>query len=320
MAFFILKIGEGNCPSGKFRPENPMDWEGQAFLTGNTMTIDRKRSGRPAPNIGDEVLVWTHHERRTQDTPGEGLKAVAQVQSVEPVDKGFTVTLKSVKFFRPAISLGQVKTISNSSKALTDLIEYAPTHTLCLNDQETTELKELLRSKWPSSKEDLSGSGVLNSNSNLPSEPLESTSLGLAAERNFVPSKGLEPTFGSRVSEFEDGMHYIYMFLIEGFSGGMTGISDASLANGSVIKIGFSKNPAIRLRQFNAAFPPASKVQWKIKMTSKPIENGKDAKNTEDLIKARFTQSFKSLGREFFFGQMNQMVSEFSILVHQSKQ
>lgn len=318
MAFFILKIGEGNSPSGKFRPEHPMDWEGQAFLTGNTMTIDRKRSGRPAPRIGDEVLVWTHHHRRTRETPGEGLKAIAQVQSVEPVDRGFRLTVKNVKFFQPAISLDQVKLISSRSKALSDLIEYTTTHTLCLNDQEATELKELLGSSWPSSKEDLSGSSALNSNTNVPSEPLESTFPTLATEKDFTPSKGIEPTFGSRVSEFEDGKHYIYMFLIEGFSGGMTGISDASLASGSVIKIGFSKNPAIRLRQFNAAFPPASKVQWKIEMTSKRIENGKDAKKTEDLIKARFSQRFKCLGREFFFGPMNHMVSEFSLLVHQS--
>lgn len=319
MALFVLKIGEGNSPSGKFRPKSPMDWEGQAFLTGNTMTIDRKRSGRSVPTIGDEILVWTHHHRRTRETPGEGLKAVAHVQSVEPVDRGFKLTLKKVNFFQPAISLDQVKQISSKSKALSDLIEYTTTHTLCLSDQETTELKELLGSKWPSSKADMSGTNLINLNTNLPNEPLESTSSTLAIEKDFTPSKGIEPAFGPRVSEFEDGKHYIYMFLIEGLSGGMTGISDDSLDNGSVVKIGFSKNPLIRLRQFNSAFPPASKVQWKIEMTSKAIENGKDAKKTEDLIKARFSQRFKSLGREFFFGSMNHMVSEFSVLVHQSE-
>lgn len=319
MAFFILKIGEGNSPAGRFRPKSPVDWEGQEFLTGNTMTIDRKRSGRPVPKIGDEVLVWTHHHRDAQETPGEGLKAVAQIQSVEPVDKGFRLTLKSVNFFQPAISLDQVKLISSRSKALSDLINYTLTHTLCLNDQETNELKVLLGSKWPSSKEDMPNSSIKNSNNHLATEWSESTSPALETEKDFIPSKGIEPTFGSRISEFQDGMHYLYMFLIEGFSGGMTGISNESLANGSVIKIGFSKNPSIRLRQFNSAFPPASKVQWKIEMTSKAIENGKDAKKTEDLIKARFTHRFRSLGKEFFFGPMDQMVSEFAILVHHSK-
>ena len=141
---------------------------------------------------------------------------------------------KSVNFFQPAISLDQVKLISSRSKALSDLINYTLTHTLCLNDQEITELKVLLGSKWPSFKEDMSDSSIKNSNTDLATEWSACTSPALETERAFIPSKGIEPIFGARISEFQDGMHYIYMFLIEGFSGGMTGISDESLANGSV--------------------------------------------------------------------------------------
>jgi hypothetical protein len=127
----------------------------------------------------------------------------------------------------------------------------------------------------------------------------------------FKPSRGINPTFGTRTSEFEDGDHYLYMLQIEGDIMGLLGRRSATLDGKAVVKVGYSREPNRRAAEHNAALPPAGQLHWKLTMLSKAFPDGRAAKDAEDIMKEEFAKRFESLGGEFFLGLDRDLTSAF---------
>jgi hypothetical protein len=127
----------------------------------------------------------------------------------------------------------------------------------------------------------------------------------------FKPSRGIEPTFGARRFEYEDGDHFLYMLQLDGDIASLLGRSAAVLNGHIVVKVGFSRDPVRRRDEHNAALPPAGRLKWNLKLTSRAFIDGRTAKLAEDSLKAEFHHRFESLGGEFFLGKESDLTSAF---------
>jgi hypothetical protein len=128
----------------------------------------------------------------------------------------------------------------------------------------------------------------------------------------FRPSRGINPGFGARTSEYEDGAHYLYMLQMEGDAGSLLGRPAATLGKKIIVKVGYSRDPTRRRDEHYAALPPAGQFRWNLKLTSKAFVDGQAAKNAEDGMKDLFAHRFESLGGEFFAGNEVDLVSAFA--------
>ena len=129
---------------------------------------------------------------------------------------------------------------------------------------------------------------------------------------HFRPSRGITPSFGSRESVYEDGQHFLYMLRAEGCVPALLAREPEHLMRKALVKVGFSNSPDRRCDEHNAALPPNSQLRWKLAFKSKAYADGLAAKEAEDRLKAAFDQRFESLGGEFFLGDFEDMVTEFS--------
>jgi hypothetical protein len=116
----------------------------------------------------------------------------------------------------------------------------------------------------------------------------------------FRPSRGLNPTFGTRTSKHHDGKHWLYVMHYEGDAAAFLGWPNARVGKRSLIKVGFSNELKRRLAELNSGIPPAAHSRWHIPHTSPPLPNGDVAKEAEDKLKAYFDKKGESLGGEFF--------------------
>jgi hypothetical protein len=144
----------------------------------------------------------------------------------------------------------------------------------------------------------------------LPVEAMHSTN-EFTLSSLFSPSRGINPTFGPRTAEFEDGAHYLYMLKLEGDTAALLGRSTALLGNNIIVKVGFSKDPKQRRDDHNATLPPAGRLRWVLRFTSKAFPGGQLGKEAEDAMKEQFSHSFESLGGEFFLGIQSELESAF---------
>ncbi|NIJ41793.1 hypothetical protein FHS78_002083 [Parvibaculum indicum] len=128
----------------------------------------------------------------------------------------------------------------------------------------------------------------------------------------FFPSRGVEPSFGSRNSEYEDGQHWLYMMELKGDVSTFLGRPSYEVGKGVIVKVGFSNDPMRRCAEMNAGFPPASKYEWKISLNSAAYASGQAAKDAEDILKEKFARRFEPLGKEFFLGESDALKAEFS--------
>jgi len=127
----------------------------------------------------------------------------------------------------------------------------------------------------------------------------------------FAPSRGINPSFGPRTNEYEDGEHFLYMLQLNGDVAHLLGRSAVALHDQTLVKVGFSRDPKRRRDDHNAALPPAGRLQWSLKLTSRAFADGQSAKNAEDTMKADFAERFESLGGEFFLGSQAGLTSAF---------
>jgi hypothetical protein len=127
----------------------------------------------------------------------------------------------------------------------------------------------------------------------------------------FRPSRGINPAFGGRRSEYEDGEHFLYMLQIDGDIGALLGRPAAMLNDKIVVKVGFSRDPTRRRDEHNAALPPAGRFRWSLKFKSMAFVDGQAAKEAEDAMKAQFARRFESLGGEFILGREAELESAF---------
>jgi hypothetical protein len=127
----------------------------------------------------------------------------------------------------------------------------------------------------------------------------------------FRPSRGINPAFGARHGEYEDGLHFLYMLRIGGEAEVLLDRPPGSLHEKIIIKVGYSRDPPRRRDDLNAAFPPAGRLRWTLVYTSRAFADGQSAKDAEDEMKARFDRQFESLGGEFYLGKENDLASAF---------
>lgn len=132
-----------------------------------------------------------------------------------------------------------------------------------------------------------------------------------ALQSIFHPSRGINPAFGVRSSEYEDGVHFLYMLRMSGEPEAILDRPPGSLHEKVIIKVGYSRDPGQRQNDLNAALPPAGRLRWNLVYKSQAFADGQSAKNAEDEMKARFDRLFDSLGGEFYLGKEDDLASAF---------
>src|SRR6185312_15648688 len=78
----------------------------------------------------------------------------------------------------------------------------------------------------------------------------------------FSPSRGLTPTFGSRVSEYLDGDHFLYLLIAKGNIPALLDRPEEQFSSKILVKVGLSNNPVRRCQDFNSSIPPNSSFTW----------------------------------------------------------
>lgn len=126
----------------------------------------------------------------------------------------------------------------------------------------------------------------------------------------YIPSKGIKATFGSHIISREDGPCSLYIMRWTGDSVSLLGDTVGS-AKLTVVKVGMSNAPAGRCSGLNKSLPPASRTRWQLHAESQPYRNIEMAEIAEQALKDLFSERFKSLGGEFFLGDLDILGSEF---------
>jgi hypothetical protein len=110
------------------------------------------------------------------------------------------------------------------------------------------------------------------------------------------PSRGVEPTFGRREFEVDDGENRLYVLKLKGDVAAFLGRQKFETAGKCVVKVGHAKEPKDRCDTHNAHLPPACRFSWDVALTSKPFDSGSAAKNAEDGLKAAFEKHLRASG------------------------
>ena len=135
--------------------------------------------------------------------------------------------------------------------------------------------------------------------------------------RLFEPSTGISPSFGSRLIVTNDGLHYLYLMILNGDPSCILGRDKNSSRNQCIVKVGYSREPARRCDELNSALPPAASLRWSVGVTSTAFDNAASAKAAEDRLKLAFDNEFECLGGEFFLGHQDGMEIVFSRIARQ---
>lgn len=143
-----------------------------------------------------------------------------------------------------------------------------------------------------------------------PSLPAEELQLETTLEKHFEPSKGVTPSFGTRITTIEDAENFLYVLKLRGDVASFLGRQRHEVIRKAVVKIGLAKDPQIRCDTHNNHLPPACAFQWQQFLKSKAFPGAAQAKEAEDRLKQIFKS--QSLGREFFLVDENELQAEFS--------
>jgi hypothetical protein len=128
----------------------------------------------------------------------------------------------------------------------------------------------------------------------------------------FRPSRGVQPSFGKRTSDYADGPHKLYLARFEGDIGALLGRPASTMARRTLVKAGFTNDPKRRCAELNSGIPPAANKRWRMWQLSAAYPDGAAAKEAEDTLKADFAARFESLGGEFFLGDETSLMSRFA--------
>lgn len=133
----------------------------------------------------------------------------------------------------------------------------------------------------------------------------------LALREALAPSRGVEPSFGTRTSLHEDGSNKLYLARFGGNAAALLGRPASALHGRSLVKAGFSNDPKRREGELNSGLPPAAVGRWRMWRLSAPYPSGASAKAAEDELKAALGLAVESLGGEFFLGREDAISSAF---------
>jgi hypothetical protein len=119
-------------------------------------------------------------------------------------------------------------------------------------------------------------------------------------ETAYKVSRGIQPTFGKRESNYADGEAFVYLMELRGDLAAFLGRKPFELLGKTLIKVGYSNDTERRRSELNFGFPPAAHCSWHLRVRSQPYLSSVDAEKDEDQLKAQFELSASSLGGEFF--------------------
>jgi len=140
---------------------------------------------------------------------------------------------------------------------------------------------------------------------------VENLSTGVL-DQVLSPSRGIPPVFGERSSKLVDVENHLYLMLFAGGAEVLLGRPGDHVGQ-ALVKVGRSNDPIRRLSEINAGFPERSVFTWTLANTQKFLD-GQTAHKLEDRLKAKFDQSFRSQGGEFFTGDFTKMQWAFQSL------
>lgn len=120
----------------------------------------------------------------------------------------------------------------------------------------------------------------------------------------FRPSKAFPGTFGEYTVNREDGPTKLYLATFNGDAAALLGVPKSQFEKKSLIKIGVSNDLKRRTDELNAGFPPAAVGKWEMHLQSADYPDRKAAEAAERMFKDEGEKQFKSLGGEFFAGDL----------------
>lgn len=103
------------------------------------------------------------------------------------------------------------------------------------------------------------------------------------AAQQYSPSAGVVPSFGTRQSEYVDGLCSLYMAVFKGDVTSLLG-KGKSLDDGQIlVKVGMSNEPERRCSELNSGFPPSARGRWEMDWQSE-FPDGQSAFNAESAL------------------------------------
>ena len=137
-------------------------------------------------------------------------------------------------------------------------------------------------------------------------------------QQSLLPSIGPKPSFGERVSNYEDGETIVYVMEFQGDLAAFLGIKPFELGDQRLIKIGRSNATARRVDEINFGFPKSAKMGWVERVRSRPFSSAQQADDAEKSAHKVFAGIGRSQGGEFFLCSEKLINSTFSKLVEDS--
>lgn len=130
--------------------------------------------------------------------------------------------------------------------------------------------------------------------------------------QEFVPSIGINPTFGQQIINRNDGEHFLYALRLDADAAYLLKRQRFEVRDRVIVKVGYSNDPERRCSEHNSTLPPAMKVSWKKEFVSRPFPSGQAAKDAEDGLKAHLARIGESLGKEFYLCSRDHLQTAFA--------
>ncbi|HEY4942369.1 MAG TPA: hypothetical protein VII56_13155 [Rhizomicrobium sp.] len=127
----------------------------------------------------------------------------------------------------------------------------------------------------------------------------------------FVPSRAFPPSSGQRSFTIIDGPCHLYLMRWSGSSEGLLGDVFGEIAELTVVKVGISNDPKARCAGLNRSLPPPSLTKWFLQAESPEFDSAPNAVIAETALKQRFRTNFRSIGGEFFLGDIEAIGRDF---------
>lgn len=137
-------------------------------------------------------------------------------------------------------------------------------------------------------------------------------------QQSFSTSIGPKPSFGTRVSNYEDGETVVYVMEFQGDLAAFLGMKLFELGDQRLIKIGRSNATARRVDEINFGFPKSAKMGWTERLQSRPFPSAQLADDAEKSAHKVFAEIGRSQGGEFFLCSEKLINSKFAESVKDS--
>jgi 5-methylcytosine-specific restriction protein A len=139
-AKLVLKIGPRQFSDILFHPKLAADWEGQRFQAPLPRTLDGKQIAPATLPDSFPVLIWTHHDERKKEQPGQGLVAEGYTFGI-PGQNGdlMDVEIRDIRLVSPPISREQMEALASQSVAIASLLQHTTTRSVLLTELEAQD-------------------------------------------------------------------------------------------------------------------------------------------------------------------------------------